>query len=256
MMDTDGDGTPDTPWPTVAQDRSRRGASRRSATTDEHACLRCHEHARTGYKRGTLFVEGHDVHATAATGRVRRAPRTSAPSATRPSHHKFVRGHMVGGDLAAADYPPPPPGVARGPERPDRPDLRARATTSADLPSRHPHGERHLAMIACETCHIPYGSGITYSLFGHGGQVSFGRNADGRDTKLVVADMYVAERQGRPRRRLRGATGPARSLTWFNGGTSFLAQSLAVRGMPNAKITPVQAHGERHGVRRALLQRR
>ena len=32
------------------------------------ACLRCHEHARTGYKRGTLYVEGHDVHAGSNSG--------------------------------------------------------------------------------------------------------------------------------------------------------------------------------------------
>jgi len=233
MFDSDSDGTPDTPWTTVAQDRSLAAMASIGPTTAE-ACLRCHEHARTGYKRGTLFLEGYDVHATAHTGPFAGAHNQCTVCHTADSH-KFVRGHGVGGDLAAADYPPPPPGVAPDPHDPTN----VNCTTCHD-PATLPgfiHSDKHLEVIACETCHIPYTTGITYSLFGQGGQVSFGRNAHGQDTLLVDADHYVAD--SRADIDADYAAYRARPLLmWFDGGASFLAQSLAVRGMPNAKITP------------------
>ncbi len=233
MMDTDGDGQPDTPWPTVAQDRSLE-ALRSIGGPTEHACLRCHEHARTGYKRGTLFIEGHDVHA-GATGGIFADAENQCTACHTADHHKFVRGHAVGGDLAAADYPAPPPGVPADPNDPT--DLTCETCHStASLPAAI-HTPKHLETISCETCHIPYGSGITYSLFGHGGQVSFGRNDDGKDTKLVVSDMYVGgDRADLDKDYEAYKTLPI--LSWFDGGTSFLAQPLTVRGMPNSKITP------------------
>ncbi|MHC4909758.1 MAG: hypothetical protein ACYTF9_08585, partial [Planctomycetota bacterium] len=239
MMDADGDGTPETPWPTVAQDRGL-DALRSIGTPSEHACLRCHEHARTGYKRGTLFIEGHDVHA-GATGGVFEGAENQCTVCHLSDEHKFVRGHAVGGDLAAADYPAPPPGVAADPNDPT--DLTCQTCHDASaLPNASIHSSSHIEKIACETCHIPAGSGITYSLFGHGGQVSFGRNPEGKDTMLVVADMYVAgDRADLDKDFEAYRTTPI--LTWFNGGTSFLAQPLSVRGMPNAKITPFKPMG-------------
>ena len=233
MMDTNGDGTPDTPWPTVAQDRGI-DALRSIGPTTEEACLRCHEHARTGYKRGTLFAQGHDVHATATHG-VFDGAKNQCTACHTADHHKFIRGHAVGGDLAAADYPAPKPGTAPNPADPT--DLACtKCHDVAGLPATI-HTSRHLAAMACETCHIPYGSGITYSLFGQGGQVSFGRNEAGKDTKLVVSDMYVTgDKADLDADFLAYRTRPI--FMWFDGGTSFLAQSLAVRGMPNAKITP------------------
>jgi len=232
MYDSDGNGVPDTPWATVAQDRSL-AALRSIGRTNEHTCLRCHEHARTGYKRGTLFADGHDVHATLTTG-----PFAGTENRCTTCHaaddHKFVRGHMVGGDLAAADYPPPAPGVPHDPDDPT--DLACVSCHDASALTA-PHMPTHLASIACETCHIPYGSGITYSLFGHGGQVSFGRNAQGKDTKLVVADMYVSGDKSDVDHDLEAYRTPP-ILMWFDGGTSFLAQSLSAKGSPNAKITP------------------
>ncbi len=236
MVDTTGDGQPDTPWPTVAQDRSLDALS--SITNpDEHACLRCHEHARTGYKRGTLFLEGHDVHAALDTG-----PFAGTTNQCTTCHtvddHKYVRGHMVGGDLAAADYTPPPPGTAPDPNDPT--DLTCQTCHDvADLQQANAliHSDRHLETFSCQACHITWASGITYSLFGHGGHVSFARNEDGRDTKLVVADMYIAEDRADIDADWEAfKTRPM--LVWFNGGTSFLAQTLAVRGMPNAQVVP------------------
>ena len=155
--------------------------------------------------------------------------------------HKFVRGHAVGGDLAASDYPVPPPGVAADPNDPT--DLTCQTCHDASaLPNASLHSSSHIEKIACETCHIPAGSGITYSLFGQGGALSFGRNPEGKDTMLVVADMYIAgDRADLDNDFEAYRTTPI--LTWFNGGTSFLAQPLSVRGMPNAKITPFKPMG-------------
>ncbi|MBK8978436.1 MAG: hypothetical protein IPM29_21250 [Planctomycetes bacterium] len=235
MYDADGNGQPDTPWPTVAQDRSVAAIATIGRTT-EHTCLRCHEHARTGYKRGTLFAAGHDVHATLQTGPFETSE-NRCTACHRADDHKFVRGHMVGGDLAAADHLAPAPGAAPDPNDPT--DLRC--DTCHDVVNDPVLSARHLAdhveKIACETCHIPAGSGITYSLFGHGGQVSFGRNPHGKDTLLVVKDMYEAGDAADLDADFDAYRTPP-ILMWFDGGTSFLAQSLSARGMPNAKITP------------------
>ncbi|GAB4138594.1 MAG: hypothetical protein Fur0037_04400 [Planctomycetota bacterium] len=235
LADSDGDGVPDRPLPTVAQDRGPEAVISVGKTT-ERACLRCHEHARTGYKRGTLFDAEHDVHAAAATGAFAGA-RNRCTVCHAVQRHRFVRGHAVGGDIAASDYPPPPPGTAPSPT--DATDITCSHChdVANDPVLNQVHVPEHLARIACETCHIRRGSGMTYSLFGHGGQVSFARNSRGEDTRLVVADAYVF---GDAADRAADADAyPADPiLMWFDGGTSFLAQSLAARGMPNAKVTP------------------
>ncbi|MGE5152776.1 MAG: hypothetical protein ACM3ST_02060 [Bdellovibrio bacteriovorus] len=255
----DDQGNPICGWPTVAQDRSPE-AVLSVGKTDEHNCLRCHEHARTGYKRGTLFRVGYDAHANLCFP----DPSLTADDPNCPEHntctachvtldsdddgdgikekdvHKFVRGHLVGGDMAAADYPPPPPGVAADPSDPTHLTCEQCHKTSGPNGLKGAvHSPRHLEKIACETCHITQSAGITYSMYGHGGHVSFGRNAEGRDTKVITADHLVAD-EDQP-----GdvdADFAAYRLTpvlmWFNGSTSFLAQSLAIRGAPNAKITP------------------
>lgn len=234
MIDTDGDGTPDSPWRTVAQDRSPEAMATIGKTT-EHACLRCHDHARTGYKRGVLFAEGHDVHATLTTG-VFEGVENRCTVCHASSHHKFARGHSVGGDLGASDYPVPAPGTPIDPEDPT--DVSCmKCHDPATLPEPAIHSARHLGAMSCEMCHIPYASGITYSLFGHGGHVSLGRNPEGKDTQVIAADNYLlgdladqtADWEAHKTRPI---------YVWFNGGTSFLAQTLSVRGMPNAKITP------------------
>lgn len=258
MQDLDGDGTPETPWPTIMQDRSV-AAVLSVGRTDEHNCLRCHEHARTGYKRGTLFRVGYDAHANLCFP----DPSLAADDPKCPEHntctachvtldydqdgdglkdvHKFVRGHLVGGDLAAADYPPPPPGAPVDPADPTHLACE-QCHVVESLPQREAdgvHSERHLAKIACETCHITRSAGITYSVFGQGGHVSFGRNAAGRDTKLITLDHMLADEDDPADI---DADFEAYRLTpvlmWFNGSTSFLAQSLAVRDAPNTKITP------------------
>ncbi|RKY19251.1 MAG: hypothetical protein DRQ55_11120 [Planctomycetota bacterium] len=234
MMDTDGDGVPETRWPTVAQDRSPAALASIGPTT-EHTCLRCHEHARTGYKRGTMFIEGRDVHSTATTGPFAGAENRCTVCHTERDH-KFIRGHSVGGDLAAADYMPPAPGLPVDPD--DAFDVSCvKCHDGIGKFGDNYHRPSHLEAMSCETCHIPYGSGLTYSLFGHGGQVSFARNDEGKDTRLVVADMYINEGGSDIEADLDAYKTPP-VLMWFDGGSSFLAQPLAARGMPNAKITP------------------
>jgi len=99
------------------------------------------------------------------------------------------------------------------------------------------HDARHLDKIACETCHIPVTGGITYSLYGHGAHLIFGRNAAGKDTRLISADHTVASDEQDIAEDFE-AYRIAPTLVWFDGGASFLAQNLAVRGSPNAKINP------------------
>ena len=181
MMDRDGDGTPETPWPTVAQDRSVEAMASIGKTND-HACLRCHEHARTGYKRGTLFREGHDVHATSeALAAMGGGEGRRCVACHESSHHKFKRGDLVGGDLMAVDY-------EVGSE-----ENRLSCTSCHDTGDLNPtyHTTAHLDAMACETCHIPYTSGITYALWGHGANLTFGRNADGLDTMKITSDHFL-----------------------------------------------------------------
>jgi hypothetical protein len=256
LAGVDGEGNP-IPWPTITQDRSVE-AVLSVGKTDEHHCLRCHEHARTGYKRGTLFRVGYDAHANVCFSK----PQVTADDPNCPEEntctachvtldydhdgdglkdtHKFVRGHLVGGDMAAADYPPPPPGEPADPDDPTH--LTCVQCHNPDQLPQHTdgvHSERHLEKIACETCHITRSAGITYSMYGHGGHVSFGRNTDGQDTKVITLDHMLAE-EGNPDDIDDdfGAYRLTPVLMWFNGSTSFLAQSLAIRDAPNAKITP------------------
>lgn len=235
MFDSDGNGSPDTPFNTVAQDRGPAAVTSVGHTT-EHSCLRCHDHARSGYKRGTLFDAEHDVHAATTAGAFDSAPNRCTVCHV-AGNHRFVRGHAIGGDIAASDYPPPAPGTPASALDPTDVTCSHCHDVVNDPELRQIHVPEHLDKIACETCHIRQGSGLTYSLFGHGGQVSFARNAAGKDSKLVVADMYI----GGDAADLAADTDAYLTdpvLMWFDGGTSFLAQSLSVRTTANAKITP------------------
>lgn len=263
LFDSDGDGVPETPWQTSAQDRSPAAVMSVGPTTEE-TCMRCHEHNRTGYKRATFFAPGYDVHATldegpfdGATNRCTVCHRLPDVDGDGDPDHKFVRGHDVGGDMAAADFIPPPPGVAADPDDPthltcvqchdnlqeNRHNVKNRGNTKNQgkaSTSRRPnkaHSDKHLSAIACQTCHITASSGITYSMYGHGAHLSFGRNKEGKDTKLITADHMIAENADDIAADFSAYRIPP-TLVWFNGSTSFLAQSLAVRGSPNAKIFP------------------
>ncbi|GMU82155.1 MAG: hypothetical protein AMXMBFR47_20260 [Planctomycetota bacterium] len=228
MQDRDGDGVPETPWPTVAQDRSHEAVASVGMTSDE-TCLRCHEHARTGYKRGTLFKAGHDVHSTsAAVGQIGGGENRHCVACHAVDHHKFRRGDSVGGDIMASDYPI---GSAKN-------QLGCTTCHNPSGLSRLQHFTRHLNVMACETCHIPHTSGITYAVWGQGTNLTFGRNAQGMDTKVITLDHYISDGTDADVDSDWEAYKTSPTLVWFNGKVSFLAQSLAVRGSEGAKITP------------------
>lgn len=228
MQDRDGDGTPETPWPTIAQDRSVEAVATIGKTTD-HTCLRCHEHARTGYKRGTLFRKGHDVHATSAVlAEAGGGEDRHCVACHTASHHKFKRGDHVGGDLMASDYP-------IGSEENS---LECTSCHTASSLPQDIHFSQHMAVMSCETCHIPATSGITYSLWGHGTNLTFGRNKDGRDTLLITKDHYSDDGTDEDVNTDWEAYRTFPTLMWYDGNVSFLAQSLAVRGAPGAKLVP------------------
>lgn len=228
MQDRDGDGMPETPWPTVAQDRSVTAIASIGETNDE-TCLRCHEHARTGYKRGTLFRAGHDIHATStAVAAIGGGEHRHCVACHTAEHHKFRRGDQVGGDIMATDYPV------------GSPENQLTCTTCHDTTklSKTLHSSKHLSKMACETCHIPYTSGITYAAWGQGTNLTFGRNADGLDTKVITLDHYLNDGTDADVEADWQAFKTYPTLTWFNGRVSFLAQTLSTRATPGAKITP------------------
>lgn len=228
MQDRDGDGIPETPWPTIAQDRSFEAIASIGATND-HTCLRCHEHARTGYKRGTLFRKGHDVHATSeAVAALGGGGERHCVACHEVDHHKFRRGDSVGGDLMAVDHPV-------GSAANQLTCTTCHQTSSLTQPTHH---TRHLETLACESCHIPYTSGITYALWGQGSNLTFGRNAGGMDTRVITLDHYLDAGTDEDVNTDWEAYRTYPTLSWFNGNVSFLAQSLAVRGSAGAKITP------------------
>ena len=234
MQDRDGDGTPETPWPTIAQDRSFEAIASIGETTDE-TCLRCHEHARTGYKRGTLFRAGHDVHSTSTVlAAMAGGGDRHCVACHTTNDHKFKRGDSVGGDLMATDYP-----IGSAANQLNCESCHPRSS----LATNSYHFANHLDAMACETCHIPYAAGITYSMYGDGGQIAFGRNADGLDTKVITLDHMIADGTDADTESDWEAYKVYPTLMWFNGQVSFLAQSLSVRGTPHAKITPFKPMG-------------
>ena len=208
--------------------------SRRSARPTTTTVCAAHEHARTGYKRGTLFREGHDVHATSeAVAALGGGDDRHCVACHEASHHKFVRGDHVGGDLMASDYE-----VGS-----DENQLECTTCHATSRLEGFWHLAQHLDVMACETCHIPYSSGITYAVYGHGGQLNFGRNADGKDTKLISADHLLDSGTDDDVNTDWEAYKVRPTLMWYDGRVSFLAQSLAVRGAEGAKITPFKPMG-------------
>ncbi len=228
MQDRNGDGTPETPWPTVAQDRTFDAVSTIGATNDE-TCLRCHEHARTGYKRGTLFRPGHDIHSSSdAVAAIGGGEHRHCVACHTADHHKFRRGDSVGGDIMASDYP------VGSPEN----KLTCTSCHDSTKLSKTIHYVKHLEKMACETCHIPATSGITYALWGQGTNLTFGRNAQGMDTKVISLDHYLNDGADSDVNTDWEAYRTYPTFTWFDGRVSFLAQSLSLKTTPGAKITP------------------
>ncbi len=136
---TDASGTH---W---GEDKSLKAALSITKTPTNEACLRCHEHAFSyDYKRGTPYTPKTDVHAKAGLQCI---------TCHVTEHHKMPKGQFES-DMAANDLP------------------NVKVTCSnchSDAPHRGKIGRilnEHIAKIACQTCHIPVVSGISYENWG------------------------------------------------------------------------------------------
>ena len=261
-LDFNGDGKPDM---VVAQDRSPEAILSMGKTTTE-ACLRCHEHDFSGYKRGTPFDPEFDVHAA------HFKDRNKCTHCHQVKNHKFLRGNNVNGDFATTDY-------GHQNETLGCTSCHKKGG-SAPVPKGMIHSPVHLAKMACETCHNPMTSGITYSVWADGVQLAFGRNPKtGKDTKLITLDALLNDemnpkvdhkkaRQDMLNDLKAYATRPV--YMWFDKTfsknepkTSFLAQPLSTYADKNAKILHLSqwamalclTRGSLHTVERVILQR-
>lgn len=240
-LDFNGDGKPDKD---VTQDRSPEAILSMGATTTE-ACLRCHEHDFSGFKRGMPFDAEFDVHAAAFKDE------NKCTKCHKTTHHKFQRGNNVNGDFATTDY---------GHENEHLGCTSChKKGGSAPEPTGDIHSDVHLAKMACETCHNPMSHGITYSVWTDGIQMAFGRNAKGMDTKLYTLDALINDEMNPKIGHKAGKEDMINDLKayavrpvymWFNKkvtngqpGTSFLAQPLATFGDKGVKITPFKPMG-------------
>ncbi len=126
-------------------DTSLKAALSITKVPTNEACLRCHEHAFSyDYKRGTPYTPHTDVHAQAGIQCI---------TCHVTEHHKMPKGQYES-DMAANDLP----------------DVTVTCSNChGDEPHRGNIGKvinKHIAMIACQTCHIPVVAGISYENWG------------------------------------------------------------------------------------------
>lgn len=115
-----------------SQDRSVKTAQSVGNPTSAKACLRCHDHNMSGYKRATPFTAATDVHA---------ARNFSCTKCHIASQHKTPRGNFVT-DMVANEQTTTNMSCSRC--HGVTPHI---ANNAADL-------NKHTANVACEVCHI------------------------------------------------------------------------------------------------------
>lgn len=204
------------------QDRSVRAAESVGGKVGTAQCLRCHEHGQAApdYKRGTPFTPQHDVHAAAGL---------TCTDCHKVDNHKMARGSRVS-DM-------------HGWERPNL-EVDCGNCHSGTAPHKNPALamlNQHTALIACETCHIPWTSGASRRVWAPTFGVTNGPEANIPifDTQSGVYEpysSYTAEYNQRP------------AYRWFNGSVSMLAEPMdnatawnfqvATKNTPRAKIYP------------------
>lgn len=116
------------------QDRSLKTAQSVGGKVTTHACLRCHEHGLSGYKRSTPFTVEADVHA---------ARGLTCTSCHTVLEHKIARGNYVT-DGGASDLPNVEVGCMATGCHSSTPHALENA---AEL-------NRHVTNVSCETCHV------------------------------------------------------------------------------------------------------
>jgi hypothetical protein len=190
----------------IRQDRSAAAVDSIRRTPTDDMCLRCHEHARTDYKRGELPEAEYDIHYQ--LGISSENPCLYCHEAT---DHKFNRGPMVNGDIFASDYPvnSEENGVAC-----------TNCHTSA--PHDNPQLNDHVAKVACETCHITYTAGAETTIWADGGFLALAKTG-GQPRKLYT---QKEGNQGLTPEQLWEAYKTRPIYMPFSGLTSFLAQSI------------------------------
>ncbi|MBN2328966.1 MAG: hypothetical protein JXR73_17635 [Candidatus Omnitrophica bacterium] len=199
------------------QDRSLETARTVGSAVTAEACYRCHEHGQAdpSYKRGTPFEPEHDVHAAAGMNCTR---------CHEVEDHKIARGSRVS-DMHAWE----------------RQDVEVDCTNCHNAPHDESAYNMHTSFIACETCHIPYISGVARRVW-----TSTYGVTEGPEANIPQLDPETGMYE--PYSDFLGTYDQRPSYRWFNGNSSMLAEPVhdpaawdfqpATKETPNAKIYP------------------
>ena len=202
------------------QDRTWEAAESVGRTTTEN-CLRCHREPASPDERGTPFEPWSDVHI--ASKEFQKGNACTKCHTVR--QHRMVRGNYIT-EIFASDY-----------EVGSKENELGCEECHGAGPHRHRESmtlNRHTAVIACQTCHIPWTSGVTYSTW----------EDDGRNLRFSRQDIYGAldTRPYLPEGMSEKETWEAYRIRpkylWFNGRASYLAQPFGARNDPGSKIWP------------------
>ncbi len=202
------------------QDRTLRAAQSVGGSVSSHSCYRCHEHGQAdpGYKRGTPYEPEHDVHAAAGM-RCTQCHLTE--------EHKIARGSRVS-DMH---------GWERQDVEVDCNNCHGDAPHEGELASYN----AHTGFIACETCHIPYTSGVARRVW----TSTYGMT-EGPEANVPSFDETTGKFE--PYSDFQGDYDQRPVYRWFNGNASMLAEPVhdpdawdfmpTTKASPNAKIYP------------------
>jgi len=214
VTDYDLSGNLETYW---QQDRTWR-AVRSIGKTKTENCLRCHDHPASTDERGTPFRAWNDVHIEEAE----KEGYNACTSCHTVEHHKTVRGNYVV-DLFASDYEV---GSVEN-------EIKCQKCHSDE-----PHEERvlnnHIEKIACQTCHIPWTSGVTYASWDQDGTW----RRYGRADEYSALDSKLYEKEGLDDREVWETYKFRPKYMWFNGKASYIGQPFGSGDDGESKIYP------------------
>ncbi|MBU0681757.1 MAG: hypothetical protein KKD73_10090 [Proteobacteria bacterium] len=187
------------------QDRSLMSAQSVGEAVSVEACLRCHEHGLSGYKRATPFTPETDLHAN--KGMLCTQCHTVL-------QHKIARGNYVTDGMAT-----------------DLPDIEVEcinchsSTTPHAVSSFSPYLNRHIKNVTCETCHIHQMEETNRNIhrrawapFTMDPSTGTWDITPATTNGLEYPDFWDAYTEYLP------ATNARPDIRWFNGGASMLAQ--------------------------------
>ena len=199
------------------QDRSLETARTVGSPVTAEACYRCHEHGQAdpAYKRGTPFEPEHDVHA---------AMGMKCTDCHQVQQHKIARGSRVS-DMHAWELQ----------------DVEVDCSNCHTDPHENSSLNNHTDFIACETCHIPFTSGVARRVW-----ASVYGMTEGPESNIPQLDPNTGMYE--PYSDYQETYNQRPSYRWFNGNASMLAEPVhdpsawnfqpATKETPNAKIYP------------------